>query len=146
MRRPTVSRWCGVLLVSVNIDATFFSRWGYRPSFCDGFGQVSALMKELAVPDKTKCMASKAAVDLHDHLKRDMMTLFSLEKILQKKVRAGSHPEGFPYPLGGVAIPFCCRIVTPPRARRSVNVACVGVFRNSRGGDEDKEAAFTLAS
>lgn len=44
-------------------------------------------MKELAVPDKTKCMASKAAVDLHDHLKRDMMTLFSLEKILQKKVR-----------------------------------------------------------
>lgn len=49
--------------------------------------QVSALMKELAVPDKTKCMASKAAVDLHDHLKRDMMTLFSLEKILQKKVR-----------------------------------------------------------
>lgn len=43
-------------------------------------------MKELAVPDKTKCMASKAAVDLHDHLKRDMMTLFSLEKILQKKV------------------------------------------------------------
>ena len=44
-------------------------------------------MKELAVPDKTKCMASKAAVDLHDHLKRDMMTLFSLEKVLQKKVR-----------------------------------------------------------
>eukprot|EP00903_Cladosiphon_okamuranus_P018219 g16758.t1 len=47
--------------------------------------KVSALMKELAVPDKTKCMASKAAVDLHDHLKRDMMTLFSLEKVLQKK-------------------------------------------------------------
>lgn len=45
-------------------------------------------MKELAVPDKTKCMASKAAVDLHDHLKRDMMTLFSLEKVLQKKVRS----------------------------------------------------------
>lgn len=39
------------------------------------------------MPDKTKCMASKAAVDLHDHLKRDMMTLFSLEKVLQKKVR-----------------------------------------------------------
>ena len=38
------------------------------------------------MPDKTKCMASKAAVDLHDHLKRDMMTLFSLEKVLQKKV------------------------------------------------------------
>lgn len=37
------------------------------------------------MPDKT--MASKAAVDLHDHLKRDMMTLFSLEKILQKKVK-----------------------------------------------------------
>lgn len=44
-------------------------------------------MKELAVPDKTKTMASKAAVDLHDHLKRDMMTLFSLEKVLAKKVR-----------------------------------------------------------
>lgn len=52
----------------------------------DPVRQVSALMKELAVPDKTKCMASKAAVDLHDHLKRDMMTLFSLEKVLQKKV------------------------------------------------------------
>lgn len=39
------------------------------------------------MPDKTKCMASKAAVDLHDHLKRDMMTLFSLEKVLQKKVK-----------------------------------------------------------
>lgn len=50
--------------------------------------QVSALMKELAVPDNNKCMASKAAVDLHDHLKRDMMTLFSLEKVLQKKVRS----------------------------------------------------------
>lgn len=47
--------------------------------------KVSALMKELAVPDKTKTMASKAAVDLHDHLKRDMMTLFSLEKVLAKK-------------------------------------------------------------
>lgn len=38
------------------------------------------------MPDKTRTMASKAAVDLHDHLKRDMMTLFSLEKILAKKV------------------------------------------------------------
>jgi len=43
-------------------------------------------MRELAVPDKAKCMASKAAVDLHDHLKRDIMTLFSLEKVLHKKV------------------------------------------------------------
>lgn len=47
-------------------------------------------MKELAVPDKSKTIASKAAVDLHDHLKRDMMTLFSLEKVLQKKVRLAS--------------------------------------------------------
>lgn len=106
-------------------------------------------MKELAVPDKTKCMASKAAVDLHDHLKRDMMTLFSLEKILQKKVKAGSHPAGFPCALGGIVFPFCCRIVTP-RARRSPNVACVGGFRNRRGGEEEKEATvehtFTLPS
>lgn len=55
-------------------------------------------MKELAVPDKSKTIASKAAVDLHDHLKRDMMTLFSLEKILQKKVRH---------------VPVPCRRVTP---------------------------------
>lgn len=52
-------------------------------------------MKELAVPDKTKTMASKAAVDLHDHLKRDMMTLFSLEKVLAKKVSRFSRCGGW---------------------------------------------------
>ena len=49
------------------------------------------------MPDKTKCMASKAAVDLHDHLKRDMMTLFSLEKVLQKKAGSMCHVPSHHY-------------------------------------------------
>ncbi|CAM9542712.1 unnamed protein product [Ectocarpus sp. 4 AP-2014] len=71
--------------------------------------KVSALMKELAVPDKTKCMASKAAVDLHDHLKRDMMTLFSLEKVLQKKEGDVAMAKQSPEFAAGVGIPLAAR-------------------------------------
>ncbi|CAM9510008.1 unnamed protein product, partial [Discosporangium mesarthrocarpum] len=45
--------------------------------------KVKTLMADLAVPEHP--MASKEVVDLYDHLKRDMITLFSLDKVAQKK-------------------------------------------------------------